>query len=87
MLHCKQSYTGAPEMAVTNPRMHYVSVPTATLKFAQATIGSMQVRAAAAAAAAALLDGPRQRAYLAIAEHHEHAQLRCLTFPSALCNI
>ena len=37
----------------------------------------MQVRVAAAAAAAALLEGPRQRAYLAIAEHREHAQLRC----------
>ena len=42
----------------------------------------MQVRVAAAAAAAALLEGPRQRAYLAIAEHYEHAQLRCLTFHS-----
>ena len=37
----------------------------------------MQVRAGAAAAAAALLEGPRQRAYLAIAEHREHVQLRC----------
>lgn len=35
-----------------------------------------QVRTAAAAAAAALIEGPRQRAYLAMAEHHEGATLR-----------
>ena len=31
----------------------------------------VQVRAAAAAAAAALMEGPRQRAYLAMAEHYD----------------
>ena len=36
----------------------------------------VQVRAAAAAAAAALMEGPRQRAYLAMAEHHEGHTLR-----------
>ncbi|CAK0757758.1 hypothetical protein CVIRNUC_002567 [Coccomyxa viridis] len=43
-----------------------------------------KVRVAAAAAAAALLEGPRQRAYLAIAEHREHAQLRGFTTLSAV---
>ncbi len=37
---------------------------------------SVQVRVAAAAAAAALMEGPRQRAYLAMAEHREGHPLR-----------
>ena len=54
------------------------------IKPAVASNGSMQVRLAAAAAAAALLEGPRQRAYLAIAEHREHVQLRWLECSSPL---